>query len=66
MKINRDELVELNNEPIDLFYQGFKSPNTKISYTRKLRKILCEYLEDVLNGTFENRASQLVHKAENE
>lgn len=66
MKIKKDELVELNNKPIDLFYQGFKSSITKTSYTRKLRKILCEYLEDVLNGTFENRASQLVHKAEDE
>ena len=64
MKIEKDELIELSNEPIDLFYQGFKSKATKISYTRKLKKILCEYLEDILDGTFENRASQLVHKAQ--
>lgn len=61
MKIDKDSLVDFDSEPIDLFYQGFKSQSTKITYTRKLRKILCEYLEDVLDGTFENRVSQLVH-----
>ncbi|MBA4717753.1 MAG: hypothetical protein HRO68_01025 [Nitrosopumilus sp.] len=60
MKIGKDELIELDNEPIDLFYQGFKSKATRDTYTRKLKKILCEYLEDILNGSFENRAKQLV------
>ncbi len=64
MKIEKDELVELDNEPIDLFYHGFKSKTTKDTYTRKLRKILCEYLEDILYGTFEDRAKQLVQIAD--
>jgi integrase len=63
LKITRDNLVKIDDNPLESFYQGFKSPVTKISYTRKLRKVLCEYLEDILEGSFENRASQLVYKA---
>jgi len=63
LKITRDNLVKIEDDPLESFYQGFKSPVTKTSYTRKLRKILCEYLEDILEGSFENRASQLVYKA---
>ena len=61
MKITKDNLVKLENEPIELFYQGIRSEQTKTSYTRKLYKVLCEYLEDVLNGSFEERAAQLIH-----
>ncbi|MDE1767181.1 MAG: site-specific integrase [Thaumarchaeota archaeon] len=63
MKVTRDNLVKIEDDPLELFYQGFKSDITRISYTNKLRKILCDYLEDVLEGSFENRASQMVYKA---
>lgn len=63
MKITRDNLVKIEDDPLELFYQGFKSQITRVSYTNKLRKILCDYLEDVLEGSFENRAAQLVYKA---
>ncbi|MEM4379765.1 MAG: hypothetical protein QXL01_03660 [Thermoplasmatales archaeon] len=63
MKITKDNLVKIEDEPIELFYQGIKSSASKISYTRKLRQVLCNYLEDVLEGSFEKRAAQLVYKA---
>ncbi len=63
MKITKDNLVKIEDEPIELFYQGIKSADSKISYTRKLRQVLCNYLEDVLEGSFEKRAAQIVYKA---
>jgi len=61
MKITKKSLVKLEDEPIELFYQGIKSEDTKTSYTRKLRKILCEYLEEIFEGSFESRAAQFVY-----
>lgn len=63
MKITKDNLLKIQDEPIELFYQGMKAEDTKSSYTRRLRLVLCDYLESVLEGSFENRASQLVYKA---
>ena len=61
MKILREELQQQREElPIELFYAGCKSPETKKKYTRTLQKILCDVLEDVLEGSFEQRANQLV------
>lgn len=61
MKIYREELQQQKEEvPIELFYAGCRSPATKTKYTRTLRKILCDVLEDVLEGTFEQRANQLI------
>lgn len=54
MQQQREEL------PIELFYAGCKSPATKKKYTRTLQKILCNVLEDILEGTFEQRANQLI------
>jgi hypothetical protein len=63
LKITRDNLMKIEDDPLESFYQGLKSPITKTSYTRKLKKILCEYLEDVLEGSFEKRAAQIVYKS---
>ena len=61
MKIYREELQQQKEElPIELFYAGCRSPETKKKYTRTLNKILCDVLEDVLEGDFEQRANQLV------
>ena len=61
MKITKKNMVKLEDEPIELFCQGIRSQETKVSYTRKLRKILCEYLEDLFDGGFESRAAQFVY-----
>ncbi|MDC8452624.1 MAG: hypothetical protein LV477_06910 [Candidatus Nitrosotalea sp.] len=63
MKISKSEIQKVTDEPIGLFYQGIRAEATKEKYTRTLQRILCDFFEDVLEGTFEERASQLVHKA---
>lgn len=63
MKISKDDLEKLEENPIELFYQGIKSPETKDKYTRTLRRILCDIFEDLLHGSLEDRAAQLVHGA---
>lgn len=63
MKIRREEIQKVAEEPIGLFYQGIRASATKDKYTRTLRKVLCDIFENVLDGTFEQRASQLVQQA---
>ncbi len=63
MKITKEEIQEVSEEPVGLFYQGIRSSVTKEKYTRTLRRILCDIFEDALEGTFEERASQLVLNA---
>jgi len=63
VKITEKDLVEVNQNPLELYYQGIKSEQTREKYTRTLRRILCETLDDILSGTFEERAVQLVKKA---
>jgi hypothetical protein len=53
----------MEKNPIELFYDGCRSPATKERYTRILRNILCNVFENVLDGSFEERASQLVKKS---
>ncbi len=47
---------------MELFQQGIKAKVTKEKYTRVLRKILTDILENVLEGTFEERAAELVNR----
>ena len=67
MKIHREELEQQKEErPLELFYAGCRSKETKEKYTRTLKKILCDILEDVLEGDFEQRTTQLIlHAKEN-
>ena len=49
--------------PLHLFRQGIRSEVTLQTYTYALRKVLCDILEDVLEGDFEQRAKQFVQRA---
>ena len=61
MKLAKDEIVRTGDaDPLDLFNQGIKSEATREKYTRTLRMIVCEFLEDILEGEFEDRVRQLV------
>lgn len=62
MKIENEDLQITNHSALELFYHGIKSKETKSKYTRTLRRILNDILENVLKGSFEDRASQLVNK----
>jgi signal transduction histidine kinase len=63
LKIRSEDLQRITENPIELFYQGIKSKETKEKYTRTLRRILCDIFEDLLYGSFEERAAELVRKA---
>ena len=59
MKLNPDDIKILDDkEPLDLFTQSTKSARTLYVYRCKLRQILCEYMEDVLSGTFEETVAE--------
>ncbi|MDE0267162.1 MAG: integrase [Thaumarchaeota archaeon] len=65
IKITREELRDGGSAasrtgPLDLFWQGIRAEETRKTYTRTLRRLLCGALEEVLEGTFEERAAQLV------
>ena len=49
-----------DGKPLDLFRQGIRAEVTLARYTSTLRLIVCEFLEDILEGTFEERVDQLV------
>ena len=67
MKLNPDDIKILDDkEPLDLFTQSTKSARTLYVYRCKLRQILCEYMEDVLSGTFEERVVEILDKGRKE
>ena len=61
MKLTKEEIVRVEDgSPLELFGQGIKSKETLDKYTRTLQQITCKILEDVLEGTFEERVRQMV------
>ena len=51
------------SDPLDLFHSGIQTQTTDATYTTILRIVLCAICEDVLSGTFEERARELVGRA---
>jgi hypothetical protein len=66
LKLRKEDIQSISEEPLQLFYQGIKSPVTKEKYTRTLKRILCDVLEDILTGTFEERAAQFVNRSKSD
>ena len=61
MKLLRDDVKRAEDEsPLVLFKQGIRTDTTRYTYTSILRRVVCEFLEEVLEGTFEERVAQLV------
>ena len=61
LKLLREDVKRSEDEdPLALFEQGMRTETTRYTYTSVLRKVACEFLEEVLEGTFEERVSQLV------
>ena len=59
--LNLSEIEEIDNvHPLELFRRGIKSDETFIGYTRALKCILCTALKNMLHGTYEERAAELV------
>lgn len=66
MKVHISDIEKLEKNPLDLFYDGCRSPATKERYVRYLKTVLCDIYETVLDGTFEQRANQFVRKAKSD
>ena len=61
MKITLAEFERVGKAPpLEMFSQGIKAEETREKYTRTLRRVLCCVFEEILEGTFEERAEQLV------
>ena len=64
MKLTKEDITRSHDaSPLHLFRQGIRSETTRRTYTYTLRKVLCDILEDVLEGDFERRAAQFVQRA---
>ena len=63
MKITLAEFERTDGSPpLEMFIQGIKAEETREKYTRSLRRVLCNVFEELLEGTFEERAAQLVER----
>ena len=63
MKITDDDIDSIDNAtPLELFYRGIRNEQTKLSYENQLKYILCDVCENLLNGTFGERAAELVER----
>lgn len=63
MKITDDDIDSIDNAtPIELFYRGIRNEQTKLSYEIQLKYILCDVCENLLSGTFGERAAELVER----
>jgi len=50
LKINPNEISKNQESPLTRFYSSFNSDATRKDYERKLKKVMCEFLSDVLEG----------------
>lgn len=58
MKITLGEFERTDGAPpLEMFMQGIKAEETRDKYTRTLRRVLCDVFEEILEGTFEERAA---------
>ena len=63
VKISLDD-IEKAVRPVELFYQGCRSEATRCQYTFCVKKIVNDYLEDILKSeSFEERVNELVNHA---
>ena len=64
MKLSLEDVKPvMESDPLVLFHQGNRSPETDRMYTHMLKRVLCGICEDMLDGTFEERASEFVWRS---
>jgi len=63
LKITKDELTLVNDDALSKFYSGIKSQVTRKDYDKILKRVLCDILEDVLEGDYSQRARQICTRA---
>ena len=66
MKLKKDSIRPISEQDsLTLFHATIKSPKTKKEYTNTLRWFLCDVMEKVLHGTFEERVKEFVEIGKN-
>ena len=50
MQLSQSDIQITERTAIQLFYDGIKADATRNDYTNKLKKVLCEYLNQILQG----------------
>ena len=67
MKLRPEDVRPVSEEdPLKLFHASIRATATDVGYTRRLRRFLCKVLEDILHGSFEERAKEFVEIGRNE
>ena len=62
--LNPDDIKDISNShPLERFMGGLKTDKTTRSYTVSLKSVLCTALKNVLHGTYEERAVEIVKMA---
>ena len=64
LKKNRGRPIS-EQDPLKLFHAAIKSTKTDKGYTQTLRLFLCDVMEEVLHGTFEERVKEFVEIGKN-
>lgn len=63
MKVTVDEIATMDEKShLDLFRQGIRAEKTREKYTRTLRKVVCEIMEDLPRGDFEEWLAEMVRR----
>ena len=66
MKLKKDSIRPISEQdPLKLFHAAIKSTKTDKGYTQTLRLFLCDVMEEVLHGTFEERVKEFVEIGKN-
>ena len=48
MELDPNDIKENSRTPIQLFNDGIKADVTRLDYTNKLKKVLCEFMAKIL------------------
>ena len=64
LKKNRGRPIS-EQDPLTLFHTAIRSTKTDKGYTNTLRWFLCDVMEKVLHGTFEERVKEFVEIGRN-
>ncbi len=59
LKLSEDDLIAVTSDPLEVFRNSIRSPFTLKTYERHLKFFLCDILEDIFTGSYDERAKQL-------
>ena len=67
VKLKKDSVRPISEQdPLTLFHAAIKSPKTDKGYTQTLRMFMCDVMDEVLHGTFEERVKKFVEIGRND